>query len=56
MAESALILATLARRYRLLLASTARIEPQALFTLRLRCGMHMVPEPRRQDDDCGVSR
>jgi cytochrome P450 len=46
MAESVLVLATLARRYRLLLASTARIEPQALFTLRPRYGLHMVPEPR----------
>jgi two-component system LytT family response regulator len=39
--------ATLARRYRLLLGSMARIEPQALFTLRPRYGLHMVPEPRR---------
>lgn len=47
MAESVLILATLARRYRLLLGSMARIEPQAPFTLRPTYGSHMVPEPRR---------
>lgn len=46
MAEAVLILATLARRFRLLLGSMARIEPQALFTLRPRYGLHMVPEPR----------
>lgn len=45
MAEAILVVATLAQRYRLRLASSAPVEPQALFTLRPRYGLHMLIEP-----------
>jgi cytochrome P450 len=41
MTEGVLILATLAQRFRLLLAPGHRVEPQALFTLRAKYGMWM---------------
>lgn len=44
--EAVLVLATLARRYRLRLASGSVIEPQGLITLRARYGMPMTIEAR----------
>jgi cytochrome P450 len=45
-AEATLLLATLAQRYRLVLAPGHRVEPQGLITLRPRHGMNMVLTPR----------
>lgn len=44
--ELQLVLATIARRYRLRLAPGQRVEPQALVTLRPRDGLRMLAEPR----------
>lgn len=44
--EAELLLATIARRYRLKLAPGARIEPIARMSIRLRQGMPMVITPR----------
>jgi cytochrome P450 len=44
MTEAALILATLAQRYRLRLAPGHPVEPQALITLKARYGMKMILE------------
>jgi cytochrome P450 len=44
--EAQLILATVAHRYRLRLASDRPVEPEALVTLRPRDGLPMVVEPR----------
>ena len=46
MTEAVLILATLARRFRMRLAPGCRVEPQALFTLRAKHGIHMKLEAR----------
>jgi cytochrome P450 len=46
LAEGTILLATLARRYRLRLALGARVEPQGLITLRARYGMKMLLQPR----------
>ena len=46
MAEAVLILATLAQRFRPRIAAGCRIEPQAIFTLRAKHGMHMQIAPR----------
>jgi cytochrome P450 len=43
--EAQLVLATVAQRCRLRLASDRTVEPQALATLRPRGGLPMVPEP-----------
>lgn len=45
--EAALMLATIARRYRLELAPGALVEPLATMTLRPRHGLPMIPRPRR---------
>ena len=45
--EGVLLLATLAQRWRFRLAPGARVEPQALITLRPRHGMRMVVEAGR---------
>jgi cytochrome P450 len=47
MAEASLILATIAQRYRLRLATGHPVEPQGLITLRPRHGMLMQRERRR---------
>ena len=39
--EAVLILATLAQRFRPRIAPDCRVEPQAIFTLRAKYGMHM---------------
>jgi len=44
--ELHLVLATVARRYRLRLAPGQRVEPEALVTLRPRDGLRMLAEPR----------
>jgi len=44
--EGVLLLVTIAQRWRLRLASGARVEPQAVVTLRPRNGLPMVPERR----------
>jgi cytochrome P450 len=44
--EGALLIASIAQRFRLRLAPEARVEPQALITLRPRYGMKMIAEPR----------
>ncbi len=44
--EATLILATIARRYRLTLAPGHTVEPEPSFTLRARHGMRMVPAKR----------
>ena len=44
--EATLILATIARRYRLILATGHPVEPEPSFTLRSRHGMRMVPAIR----------
>jgi cytochrome P450 len=44
--EATVLLATLAQRYRLRLASGHPVEPQGLITLRARHGMKMIPEAR----------
>jgi cytochrome P450 len=44
--EGVLLLATLARRWRLELAPDARVEPQAVITLRPRYGMPMIAHER----------
>ena len=41
MAEAVLILATLAQHFRPRIAPGCRVEPQAIFTLRAKYGMHM---------------
>jgi cytochrome P450 len=46
MTEAVLILATLAQRFRLRVAPNSRVEPQAVFTLRAKHGMHMLVERR----------
>jgi cytochrome P450 len=46
LAEGTILLATLARRYRLRLAPGHRVEPQGLITLRARYGMKMLLQPR----------
>ena len=45
--EAALMLAAIARRYRLELAPGAVVEPLATMTLRPRHGLPMIPRPRR---------
>jgi cytochrome P450 len=47
MTEAVLILATLAQRFRLRVASGCRVEPRAVFTLHTKNGMQMTVEPRR---------
>jgi cytochrome P450 len=44
--EGVLILARVAQRWRFRLAPSARIVPQPLITLRLRCGLPVMPERR----------
>jgi cytochrome P450 len=46
MTEAAMILATLAQRFRLRVAPGCRVEPHALFTLRAKHGMQMEIVPR----------
>jgi cytochrome P450 len=46
LAEATILLATLARRYRLQLAPGHLVEPQGLITLRPRHGMKMLLSPR----------
>jgi cytochrome P450 len=46
MTEAVLILATLAQRFRLRLATGHHVEPQALFTLRAKYGMWMTLKAR----------
>lgn len=46
LAEATILLAALARRYRLRLAPGHRVEPQGLITLRARFGMKMLLHPR----------
>ena len=45
--EGVIILATLAQRWRFRLDPAARVEPQALMTLRPRHGIRMRAEARR---------
>jgi cytochrome P450 len=45
--EAVLVLATIARTWRLRVAADARVEPQAVLTLRPRNGITVVPERRR---------
>lgn len=45
-AEATILLATIAQRYRLVIARGHRVEPQGLITLRPRYGMNMVITPR----------
>jgi cytochrome P450 len=47
--EAALLLATIAQRYRLRLVPGHPVEPQGLITLRARHGMKMVLAPRFRD-------
>jgi cytochrome P450 len=46
MTEAVLILATLAQRFRAQIAPGCVVEPQAIFTLRAKNGMHMQIAPR----------
>ncbi len=46
MIEAQLVLAAVARRYRLRLAAGQRVEPEALVTLRPKFGMTMRAEAR----------
>lgn len=46
MAEAVLVLATLAQRFRPRLTNGCRVEPQAIFTLRAKYGMHMEIQSR----------
>lgn len=46
LAESTILLATLAQRYSLRMAPGHRVEPQGLITLRARYGMKMLLTPR----------
>jgi cytochrome P450 len=45
--EAALVLATIARRWRLRVQRGARVEPQAVLTLRPRYGLPVIAERRR---------
>jgi hypothetical protein len=44
--EGVLLLSALAQRWRFRLAPGARVEPQALITLRPRHGIRMIAEAR----------
>jgi hypothetical protein len=44
--EGALIIATLAQKWKLRLADGQRVEPLPLITLRTKCGMKMLANPR----------
>jgi cytochrome P450 len=46
MTEAVLALATIAQRFRLRVAPGCRVEPQAVFTLRAKNGMHMQLDQR----------
>jgi cytochrome P450 len=46
--EGALLIATLAQRWKMRLAPGQRVEPKAMITLRPRYGMKMIIETREQ--------
>jgi cytochrome P450 len=49
--EGALLIATIAQRWKMRLASDQRVEPRAMITLRPKYGMRMVVEARNNTSD-----